>query len=56
MTWIRPYYSTMSDWDKSLIAKVFCIPGDENLECTIAIATDAYRMGIDNPDIKFIIQ
>lgn len=56
MTWIRPYYSTMSDWDKNLTAAAFRIPGDENLECTFLVATDAYGMGIDNPDIKLIIQ
>lgn len=56
MTWIRPYYSTMSDWDKNLTAEAFCISKDENLECTILIATDAYGMGIDNSDVKPVIQ
>lgn len=27
-----------------------------NTRCTILVATDAYEMGIDNPDIKLIIQ
>ena len=54
--WIQLYYATMSDWDKDLTAKAFCIPGDENLECTILVATDAYGMGIDNPVIKLVIQ
>lgn len=26
------------------------------MECTILVATDAYSMGIDNPDIKLVIQ
>ena len=46
----------MSEWDKSLIAKAFQVNGDENTECTILIATDAYGMGIDNPDIKLLVQ
>lgn len=55
-TWIRPYHSAMSDWDKELIAKAFKTPGNENTECIILVATDAYGMGIDNPDIRLVIQ
>lgn len=54
--WIRPYHSAMSEWDKSLIAAAFKINGEENNECVILVATDAYGMGIDNPDIRLIIQ
>lgn len=54
--WIRPYHSAMSDWDKELIAKAFQINGSENSECIILVATDAYGMGIDNPDIRLVIQ
>lgn len=54
--WVRPYYATMSEYDKSLTAEAFRIPGNENQECVILIATDAYGMGIDNPDIKLVIQ
>lgn len=53
--WIRPYYSTMSDWNKDLIANAFLQLGDENIECIILVATDAYGIGIDNPDIKLVI-
>ena len=56
MTSIRPFDSTKSDWDKSLIAKVFYIPGDENLEYMIFVAIDVYGIGINNPDVKLIIQ
>lgn len=41
----------MSKWDKSLIAKVFKVVGEENNECIVFVATDAYSMGIYNPDI-----
>ena len=54
--WIRPYHSAMSEWDKTLTAKAFGKPGTENTECTILIATDAYGIGIDNPDVKLVIQ
>lgn len=54
--WIRPYHSAMSDWDKELTAKAFKISGAENTECIILVATDAYGMGINNPDIRLVIQ
>lgn len=53
--WIKPYHSTMSDWDKAIIAKAFKVNGEKNTKCTILVATDAYGMGIDNPDIKLVI-
>ena len=54
--WIRPYYSTISECDKEITAKAFMTLGDLNQECTIVMATDAYGMGINNPDIKVVIQ
>lgn len=54
--WIWPYYPTMSDWDKNLTVAAFCIPRDENLECVIFVAINAYGMGIDNPNVKLVIQ
>lgn len=55
-TWIRPYYSAMSEWDKDLTATAFRTPSDQNQECVILVATDAYGMGIDNLDIKLVAQ
>lgn len=55
MGWIRFYHSAISEWDKSLIANTFAVPGDKNTECTILVATDAYGIGIDNSDIKLVI-
>lgn len=46
----------MSDWDKGFIAQAFRVKGDENTECTILVATNAYGMGIDNPDIRLVVQ
>lgn len=46
----------ISKWDKTLIAEAFGKPGTENTKCTILIVTDAYDIGIDNPDIKLVIQ
>lgn len=56
MSWIWPYYFTMSDQDKNFTVAAFCIPRDENLECIIFVAIDAYSMGIDNLDVKLVIQ
>lgn len=53
---VRPYYLAMSDWDKELIAKAFKISDNKNTECMIFIATNVYRIGIDNLDIKLVIQ
>ena len=53
---IRPYHSFMSECDKKLIAEAFRIPGNENNECTILVATDAYGISIDNPDVKLLVQ
>lgn len=46
----------MSEWDKNLTAKAFFTLENSNFECTIEIAIDAYGLGIDNPDIKLLIQ
>lgn len=54
--WIRPYHFFMSECDKKLTAEAFCIPVDENNECTILVAINAYGMSIDNPDIKLLVQ
>ena len=45
----------MLEYDKKLIAEAFCIPGNENNECTILIATNTYGMGIKNPDVKLMM-
>ena len=49
--WIRPYNATLSEWTKEITAKAFGMPQEDNTDCTILVATDAYGMGIDNPDV-----
>ena len=56
MSWIWLYYFTISDWDKNLTEVAFYIQGDENLKCVILVAIDAYSMGIDNLNVKLVIQ
>lgn len=54
--WIRFYYSTISEYDKGLTADAFRVLGtSKDLEYVIFVTTDAYGMGIDNPDIKLVI-
>lgn len=55
-TWIRPYHSTLSEWDKDLIENAFLMLADKNMDCVILVATDAYGMSINNLDIKLVIQ
>lgn len=45
----------MSDWDKDLITNAILQPGNENMECIILVAINAYGMEIDNLDIKLVI-
>lgn len=54
--WVRGYFLTMSEWDKAIVAKAFQIDGDINTDYIILVATDAYGMGINNPDIRLVIQ
>lgn len=55
-SWIKPYFATMSEYDKTMTADEFRVLGEENTECTILVATDAYGMSIDNPDVELVIQ
>lgn len=54
-SWAQGFFSIMAEYDKEMTANKFCVPGDENTECTILVATDAYGMGIDNPNVALVI-
>ncbi|KAI9776730.1 MAG: hypothetical protein M1839_009374 [Geoglossum umbratile] len=57
---IRAYHSELAEHDKRLISTEFSKPDVEDLlQCSqhrVIIATDAMGMGINNPDIKRVIQ
>ena len=55
LQWIKPYHSAMFEWVKNLTAEAFGKPEEENNECIILVATNAYGMGINNPDVKLVI-
>ena len=46
----------MLEWDKKLNANAFAVPAEDNTEWIIFIAIDAYSMGINNPDVRLVIQ
>ena len=54
--WVCLYDVIMSKYNKSLTAKAFWILRNKNQEYVILIATNIYGIGIDYPDIKFVIQ
>lgn len=54
--WVRLYYSIISEYNKGLTTDTFCVFDiSEDLEYVIFVTTDAYNIGIDNPNIKLII-
>lgn len=53
---MRLYYLAIFDWDKLLITAVFKINREDNTKCTIFVATNTYDIGINNLDIKIVIQ
>ena len=57
---IKAYYSEIAEHDKQVISAEFCKPNIPNLlessQIHIILATDAMGMGIDNPDIRMVVQ
>ena len=55
-SWVQPFFSTMSKHDKTCIASTFSRPSPECTKVRILVCTNAYGLGIDNPDVVRIIQ
>ena len=54
--WVQPFFSAMPQYDKDSIAEAFSKPSSECKEVRILICTDAYGLGVDNPDVARVIQ
>lgn len=48
---IKPYYLTMSDWDKDFTTKVFKISRIAITKYMMFIATNVYDIDVNNPNI-----
>jgi superfamily II DNA helicase RecQ len=57
---VQPYHSELANFDKEFISKEFAKPDVESVQessrLRIVLATDAMGMGIDNPDIRCVVQ
>jgi len=53
---VRPYFSWMAEYDKIETAKAFEMRDEHCNSVRVLLATDAYGLGIDNPDVKLVIQ
>ena len=53
--WLPPFFSDMATTDKTRVAAAFRESASERTGPTILIATDAYGLGIDNPDIERVV-
>jgi helicase-like protein len=54
--WVQPYFSIMAKGDKQRISQEFAKLDEDCSSCRIIIATDAYGLGIDNPDVRRVVQ
>jgi superfamily II DNA helicase RecQ len=55
-SWISPFFSDMATTDKERIAARFEILSHQCTGPRILVATDAYGLGIDNKDVKQVVQ
>lgn len=46
----------MSKWDKNLTSETFRKPTEKNNKWIILVPINAYGIGIDNPDVKLVLQ
>ena len=54
--WVQPFFSAMAQHDKDRIAEAFSRPSSDCKTVRILICTDAYGLGIDNPDVVRVVQ
>lgn len=54
--WVAPYFSDMADSDKRKIDVDFRRRHNECSSPRIILTTDAYGLGVDNPDVKLVVQ
>jgi Helicase conserved C-terminal domain len=54
--WVQPYFSIMAKDDKRRISQEFAKLDEDCSSCRNIIATDAYGLGIDNPDVRRVVQ
>lgn len=55
-TWVAHYFSHMADSDKERVNTNFRRRHEECASPRIILATDAYGLGVDNPDVKLVVQ
>ena len=54
--WVAPFFADMAVRDKKRVAAQFGRPAAQCLAPRVLVATDAYGLGIDNPDIERVWQ
>lgn len=52
---IKPYFSWLNTYDKTRTADAFACSNDLCNEVRILCSTDAYGLGVDNPDVVRVI-
>ena len=55
-SWVRAMHSLQAENTKLETAALFGQISSECLLCRIVLATDAYGLGVDNPDVEIVVQ
>ena len=56
LSWVRAMHSLQAENTRIEIAALFGRISNECLLCRIVLATDAYGLGVDNPDVEIVVQ
>lgn len=54
--WMKRYFLIISELDKAIVAEAFQIDGNININRIIFVTTNAYGIGINNLDIRLVIE